>query len=185
MGVTSKPSRRAFLGRSLDVVVQRQTYRNVVYLLLALPFGLLYFSVLTTGFLLDLGLSVTLVGIPLLLALFVGSRYLVAFERWLTIHLLDLDIPASEVFPSKMARDRSTLRERSRPARTTRSSRGSAAGSAMAPRVLSGVPTRAGPLSWSVRRWTHDGTRLSRYHGSVVSVPVARFHENRTLRRRL
>jgi hypothetical protein len=75
----------------------------VVYLLLALPLGLLYFSVLTTGFLLGLGLSVTLVGIPLLLALFVGSRYLVAFERWLAIRLLDLDILASEVFPSKMA----------------------------------------------------------------------------------
>ena len=80
MGVTSKPSGGTFVGRSLDVVVQRQTYRNVVYLLLSLPLGLLYLSVLTTGFLLGLGLIVTLVGIPLLLTLFVGSRYLVAFE---------------------------------------------------------------------------------------------------------
>ena len=112
MGVTSKPSGGAFVGRSLDVVVQRQTYRNLLNLLLVLPLGLLYFSVLTTGFLLGLGLIVALVGIPLLLTLFVGSRYLVAFERWLAVRLLDLDIPAPEVAPPGKA-DKLWPRERS------------------------------------------------------------------------
>jgi hypothetical protein len=56
------------------------------------PLGLAYFVVLTVGVALGIGLVVILVGIPLLIGVILGSRYLVSFERELTNALLRSDI---------------------------------------------------------------------------------------------
>jgi hypothetical protein len=73
-----------------------QTYRNFLYLLVMFPLGIAYFVVLTVGAVLGLGLTVILVGIPLLIGVILGSRYLSAFERELTNKLLKLDIQSPE-----------------------------------------------------------------------------------------
>ena len=79
----------AFLG----VVARPQTYRNLLYLALAFPLGIAYFVVLVTGFSLGVGLAVTLVGIPVLLATFWLVRALSLVERRLATTLLGVEIP--------------------------------------------------------------------------------------------
>lgn len=78
---------RSFVG----VAAERQTYRNLCYLLLAIPIGIAYQFGLTLGFLGAI-FAVVLVGIPILLCTIVGARYLAAFERRLANRLLTTDI---------------------------------------------------------------------------------------------
>ncbi|WP_436345700.1 sensor domain-containing protein [Natronorubrum sp. FCH18a] len=80
------------LRRFVAVPFRRRTYLNLAYLLLAFPLGIAYFVFVVTGFSLGIGLSVVLVGIPLLAAVFLVSLALAGFERWLTAALLAVDI---------------------------------------------------------------------------------------------
>ncbi|WP_323170995.1 sensor domain-containing protein [Natrialba sp. PRR66] len=85
---------RSRLGPAADVeavAAERQTYRNLCYLLLAIPIGIVYQFGLTLGFLGAI-FAVVLVGIPILLCTIVGARYLAAFERRLANRLLTTDI---------------------------------------------------------------------------------------------
>lgn len=94
---TSRARRQqSLLSQTLGSVIRPQTYRNLLYLLLALPLGILYFVLLTTGLTLGIGLVVTLLGIPLLIAVVVGSRRLAAFERAVANKLLGLAIQAPD-----------------------------------------------------------------------------------------
>ncbi|MEF8780236.1 MAG: sensor domain-containing protein [Haloferacaceae archaeon] len=85
---------RSFVGAPFDP----WTYRSLAYLLLAIPLGLLYFVVLTTGASLTLGLSITLLG-PVA---FVLTLLLLCALAWgdarLTGELLSVDLDAT--FPS-------------------------------------------------------------------------------------
>jgi len=82
------------------VAVKGQSYRNILYLLLGLPLGILYFTVLVTGASVGLGLLVlALVGIPLLIGLWYVIRGLMNFERGLAIVLLDVDIAPIQAAP--------------------------------------------------------------------------------------
>lgn len=83
---------QSLVSQTLGSVIRAQTYRNLLYLLLAFPFGILYFIALITGLTLGVGLVVTLLGIPLLIAVVVGSRRLAAFERAVANKLLGLAI---------------------------------------------------------------------------------------------
>lgn len=78
------------------VVIEAQTYRNLLYLALAYPLGLLYFVVLTTGFALGIGLAVLLVGIPILAGVVIATRPIASFERRLANRLLAVDIRTPE-----------------------------------------------------------------------------------------
>ncbi|WP_440763482.1 sensor domain-containing protein [Natronorubrum sp. DTA7] len=82
----------AGLKRFVAVPFKRQTYLNLTYLLLAFPLGIAYFVFVVTGVLLGIGLSIILVGIPLLAAVVVASLAVAGFERWLTAALLDVEI---------------------------------------------------------------------------------------------
>ena len=75
----------------LGVVARGQTYKNLLYLFLAFPLGMLYFIFLTTGFALGVGLSMVVIGLGILLVMLVGVRALGAFERKLANRLLDAD----------------------------------------------------------------------------------------------
>ncbi len=75
---------------------QEQTYRNFLYLLVMFPLGVAYFVLLTVGTALGVGLTVVLVGVPLLIGVLLGSRYLCAFERELTNKLLKLNVQPPE-----------------------------------------------------------------------------------------
>ncbi len=77
----------------LAVAADGRTYRNLGYLLLALPLGVAYFLFLAVGFALGTGLFVTLVGLPILLAVATGAWRLIEFERRLATSLLGEAIP--------------------------------------------------------------------------------------------
>jgi len=76
------------------VVTNPQSYMNIVYLLLAFPLGTFYFVFLVTGLSLGFGLSITLLGIPLLGLVLGGSWALCRFERGAAIAMLKVGIPA-------------------------------------------------------------------------------------------
>ncbi|WP_192498305.1 sensor domain-containing protein [Halorussus halophilus] len=84
------------LARFLAVVARGQTYRNLLYLLIAFPLGTFYFVLLTSGFSVGLGLLITVVGAPLLVTLLVVTVPLAKVERWLAVHLLGVEIPVPD-----------------------------------------------------------------------------------------
>mgnify|MGYP006301800387 CR=1 FL=1 len=79
--------------RYLDIVTDGQSYLNILYLLFSFPLGIFYFVFLITGLSLGVGLSVILIGIPLLLIIFVISLKMIEFERLLANKMLRVDIP--------------------------------------------------------------------------------------------
>jgi len=87
------------LKRFFGVVTNPQSYLNIGYLLLAFPLGTFYFVFLVTGLSLGFGLSITLLGIPLLGLVFGGSWALCRFERAAAITLLKVEIPAGSSQP--------------------------------------------------------------------------------------
>lgn len=80
-------------------LIAKQTYRNLVYLLLTFPLGLAYFIFLVTGFSLGLGMAITLLGLPILVAMLAATWGLAAFERYLANQLLDARIPSVPFVP--------------------------------------------------------------------------------------
>jgi Putative sensor len=82
------------LRRSYRPLVQARTWKETASLLVALPVGALWFSVVVTGLALSAGLLATLVGLPLLVALVCGGRVIGTVERSLTRTMLDTDLPA-------------------------------------------------------------------------------------------
>jgi hypothetical protein len=83
---------RAVLGPVLDP----QTYRNIAYLVLAFPLGMLYYVALAFGFSFGIALSIVIVGFGILLGTVVGVRYVAAFERRLANRLLGTTIAAPD-----------------------------------------------------------------------------------------
>lgn len=73
---------------------------NLIYLLLSLPIGILYFVVLITGFSLGAGLLITLVGIPILVAMIFVTYILGDLDRKMTSLLLGVNIAKPEARPS-------------------------------------------------------------------------------------
>lgn len=67
-------------------------WRSMAFLFLSFPLGILYFVALVTGISLGAGLSVTLVGLPILLAVFYASGWAVQFEAWLANRVLGADV---------------------------------------------------------------------------------------------
>lgn len=86
----------------LGVAAEGQTYKNLLYLFLAFPLGMLYFVFLTTGFALGVGLSMVVIGLGILLVMLVGVRALGAFERKLANGLLGTEIrPPADIEPEE------------------------------------------------------------------------------------
>ncbi|WP_128225269.1 sensor domain-containing protein [Halobacteriaceae bacterium SHR40] len=86
------PSTRSSVANIVGVVADGQTYKNLLYLLLAFPLGIAYYIILMVGFTVGLGLSVLVVGLGILLATVIGLRYLASFERGLANTLLGTTI---------------------------------------------------------------------------------------------
>lgn len=80
----------------VTVPLRLRTYGVLVYLALAFPLGIAYFVGVVVGLSVGLGLSILLVGVPILLAT-VGAVVVVATgERLLAQRLLGADIPAPD-----------------------------------------------------------------------------------------
>ena len=67
----AQPKRKSVLGQFFGVIVDPRTYGALFYMLLSLATGIVYFTVVTTGVSLSLGLMILIIGIPLLV-LFLG-----------------------------------------------------------------------------------------------------------------
>lgn len=76
------------------VVVDRQSYINIMYLFLSFPLGIAYFVFLVTGISLGFGLLIIWVGAPILVVVLAGSRVLCELERLLANEMLNEDIVA-------------------------------------------------------------------------------------------
>jgi Putative sensor len=70
-----------------------RTFRILVYLILGLPLGILDFVLVVTGLSLGLGLFITLLGIPVLVATLLVAKSLATFERRLAWAMLDAPMP--------------------------------------------------------------------------------------------
>jgi len=71
-----------------NVVARQSTYRNIAYVWLAFPLGLVYFVLLTTGSALSIGLSLLWIGLVIALVFVLSLRGLGNFERLLSTWLL-------------------------------------------------------------------------------------------------
>ena len=69
-----------------------QTYRNLLYLVLALPLGIAYVAILGAGLSAGAGLAVILIGLAILLATLFAIRGMAALERMLARRLLRVAI---------------------------------------------------------------------------------------------
>src|SRR5512133_2745838 len=76
-----------------NVALRGQTYLNMLYLLLSFPLGLFYFIFLVVGLSLGFPLMIIWVGLFILLGVFAAWYALIAFERWIGITLLRVEIP--------------------------------------------------------------------------------------------
>lgn len=77
----------------LAPIVWPRTYANLLYLLLLLPTGVVWFTLYVTGLSLGVGLFIVWVGAAILLSLVPITWYAVLFERELAVRLLGEAIP--------------------------------------------------------------------------------------------
>jgi hypothetical protein len=98
MSTTRAPADR--LRSFVGVLGDRRTYRRILYLLVAMPLGFLYYVVLAFGFVFGVALTVFVVGVPVLLATLLLARVLADWERRLANALLDTDIGPRDGLPS-------------------------------------------------------------------------------------
>ena len=77
----------------VGVIVNPQSYLNIIYLLLGLPLGIAYFVFVVTGISVGSGLLVIWVGVPILAFVLLGSWGICQFERLLVNTLLKEEIP--------------------------------------------------------------------------------------------
>lgn len=69
--------RKSVLGRFFGVLVDPHTYGSLFYMLLALATGIFYFTWVTTGASLSVGLAILIIGIPFVI-LFIGATRILA-----------------------------------------------------------------------------------------------------------
>jgi signal transduction histidine kinase len=82
------------IGRLLHPIVESRTYLRILYLLLALPLGVIEFSFLVTAISFGFGTAVTLIGIPILIATVWAWRWIAQLERSLIGRLVGVEIPS-------------------------------------------------------------------------------------------
>lgn len=85
------------LSRLFGPCTDPQTYRNIVFLLVRLPLGIVYFSVFLTGLALGISLMPLIIGIPILGAVLGFADYVGVFEAAVFKRLLGVDITHSPV----------------------------------------------------------------------------------------
>ena len=80
-----------------------RTYLRILYLLLAFPLGILYFTVIVTGASVGMSLALVIVGFPILIVTMLSWRLFGRIERELAIHMLGADVrPMSVPNPARL-----------------------------------------------------------------------------------
>lgn len=85
--------RRSALGQFFGVAAEPRTYAALFYMVLALATGIFYFTWVVTGLSLSVGLSITIIGIPLLILYFGSVRVLSLVESRLVEVMLGERMP--------------------------------------------------------------------------------------------
>jgi signal transduction histidine kinase len=80
--------------RALRAPFELRTWKETTHLLLNMPVGIATFTIIVTGIATGFGLLITLIGIPILIAMLFVSRAMGWFERGRAKVLLDLDVPS-------------------------------------------------------------------------------------------
>jgi signal transduction histidine kinase len=80
--------------RFLRPILDGRTYARILYLLLALPLGVVEFSFLVTAISFGFGTAATLIGIPVLIAAMWAWRWMADLERRLMGRLVGVEIPS-------------------------------------------------------------------------------------------
>ena len=89
------------------VARDRQSYTNMLYLLLSFPLGLFYFVFLITGIVVGIVTLVIWIGVPILILMMAAWWYMAAFERHMAIDWLHVAIPPlslSDAWPTGITR---------------------------------------------------------------------------------
>lgn len=95
--------------RFLAAPLRSRTYRNLLYLLLAFPLGIVYAVGLVTGTAVGAGLLITWVGLPILLATLAGAAVAAGIEAKLATRLVGVDTTAPTFLREFDIRDDVTL----------------------------------------------------------------------------
>ena len=74
------------------VIAKRQTYLNMLYLLLSFILGIFYFVFLVTGISIGLGMVLALVGVPILVGMIFLWREFAKFEKYQTEKILGVKL---------------------------------------------------------------------------------------------
>lgn len=77
------------------VLFNPKTYATILYLLIALPLGIIYLTVALTGLALSIALTPVFIGIPLFFGVAKLLNGIVTFEQSMIRHILGLPAPAS------------------------------------------------------------------------------------------
>lgn len=86
-------TKQNIFSRFFGVIVSGKTYRNLLYLFLAFPLGLMYFLFLVIGFSVGFATLIVLVGVALLALVVAGWWGFANLERQMANHLLGESIP--------------------------------------------------------------------------------------------
>lgn len=84
-------------GGFLAAVAHPQTFRNLLYLLMSFPLGLIYFIFLVVGLSLGIGTAIIWIGAFVLIGTFLAVKGFTAFERKIASGLLQTTIPSRTV----------------------------------------------------------------------------------------
>lgn len=110
-------------GNPFGVLGHAQTYRNILYLILSFPLGILYFVLCITGLSLGIGTIVLWLGAIVLVGTFLGVRAFTSLERTLTSSLLRTTIPSrSMAATSAWPSDDKTILQKAKALLTNRES---------------------------------------------------------------
>lgn len=100
MSLQTSPHSRGFsqrLGQILRSPLRLQTYRNLCYLVVMFLLGVVYFTLLVTGFTTGVALVIVGIGVPILVLMLALAVGLAGLERTLVRVLLRVDIPTTAV----------------------------------------------------------------------------------------
>lgn len=95
------PPRRSLLGRFFGVAAEPRTYAALFYMVLSLATGIFYFTWVVTGVSISAGMSVLIIGIPLIILYFGSVRVLSLVEGRLVEVMLGERMPRRPLYSER------------------------------------------------------------------------------------
>jgi uncharacterized membrane protein len=95
------PARRSWFGRFFGVAADPRAYAALFYMLLSLATGIFYFTWVTVGLSLSVGLSVLIIGLPFIVLFFGSVRVLSLVEGRVVEAMLGMRMPRRPAYPTR------------------------------------------------------------------------------------